>query len=90
MSDDGILTSEDADDEETLITSLEMCLDDLQTALYMGDWGKPSKDVDIEGSDETEWIASEGTSTLKVEDAVNRLEGLEDTLRELFPDYFDQ
>ena len=90
MSDDGMIRSTDAEDEETLITSLEMCLDDLQVALRMGHWGEPSKEVEIEGSEDTEWVESEGTSTLKLEDAINRLESLEPTLQALFPDYFDQ
>jgi hypothetical protein len=37
MSDDGVIRSTDAENEEVLITSLEMCLDDLHVALHIGD-----------------------------------------------------
>jgi len=44
MSDDGVIRSTDAENEEVLITSLEMCLDDLHVALRIGDRGEPPKE----------------------------------------------
>ena len=74
---------------EQQFVTLKSAIEGLEAALELNDWSEPSQEVIVGGDTlfesgiDTRVIPARGKSTLKVEDAINRLLGLMDTIQQL-------